>query len=201
VRPRVPAVHAVTDDRVLSLSDFLARARALAGAGPVAIQLRARRVEGRRLLELATALVDAGVTLVVNDRADVARIAHAAGVHAPADGLPTAALRRLVGPEWLVGRSAHSPEEARRAATEGADYVFLGPIWPTTSHPGRLPLGLGAITAALPAPVIAIGGVTPERAAACRDAGACGVAAITALWDAADPAAAAREMLVSFGSG
>jgi thiamine-phosphate diphosphorylase len=96
----------------------------------------------------------------------------------------------------LVGRSTHGAEEARAAAADGADYVFLGPIWPTPSHPGRPGIGVESIRQAVPARVIAIGGVTPERAAACIDAGAWGVAAISALWLAEDPAAAAAELLL-----
>ncbi len=80
----------------------------------------------------------------------------------------------------------------------GADYVFLGPIWETSSHPGVPGLGLEAIAAARPARVIAIGGVTPARAAACLEAGAWGVAAISALWLADDPGAAAEAFLLSF---
>ncbi len=76
--------------------------------------------------------------------------------------------------------------------------MFLGPIWETASHPGRPPLGPDSIAAAQPATVMAIGGVTPRRAAVCRDAGAYGVAAIAALWLADDPGSAASEMLLCF---
>jgi thiamine-phosphate pyrophosphorylase len=100
--------------------------------------------------------------------------------------------------DQLVGRSTHSADEARRALDEGADYVFIGPIWSTPSHPGGPALGPGALRELHSLPVIAIGGVTPERARECRDAGAWGVAAISALWRATDPAAVARAMLLSF---
>lgn len=198
----LPRVHAVTDDRIAELPNLVDLARAIAAAGAVAVHLRAPGLPGAALLALARRLGGAatgtGSMVIVNDRADIARICRASGVHLPEHGLPIAAARGLVDAGATVGRSVHSAEDARRAAQEGADYVFLGPIWETTSHPRRDPLGLGAITAAAPARVIAIGGVTPERARACREAGAYGVAAISALWRAANPAAAVKAMLLSF---
>jgi thiamine-phosphate diphosphorylase len=91
----------------------------------------------------------------------------------------------------------HDLAAAEAARSEGADYLVVGPVFATTTHPGAAPLGLEAFgrIAALGLPAIAIGGVTPERVRAVREAGAWGVAAIRALWDAAEPAAAARAML------
>ncbi len=152
------------------------------------------------LAAIGQRLAATGAVLLVNDRVDLAHWIDAAGAHLPADGLPTPIARRLLGDERLLGRSTHSPEEARAACDEGADYVFLGPIWQTASHPDRAPLGPAAITAALPATVIAIGGVTPSRAPLCHQAGAYGAAAVRALWQAADPAEAARRILLSFAS-
>jgi thiamine-phosphate pyrophosphorylase len=97
----------------------------------------------------------------------------------------------------VVGRSCHSVHDARSALNAGADYVFLGPVWRTASHVERAPLGDGALRDASPVGrVVAIGGVTLERVALCRAAGAWGVACISALWDAADPGATARAMLL-----
>jgi thiamine-phosphate pyrophosphorylase len=199
---RVPRVHAVTDDRVVALPDFLTRARALAQGPDVAIHLRAARLSARNLLALADQLRaitrDSGTRLFVHDRVDLALLSAADGVHLPGSGLPVRPVRAYLGPGWLVGRSTHGAGEARAAIREGADYAFLGSIWPTASHPDRVPLGSDAITAARPGPVIAIGGVTAARSAEARARGASGVAAITALWDAPDPAAAVRALLLSF---
>jgi len=203
---RVPLVFAVTDDRVLALPDFLERARAVALGPQVAVVLRAR-APGGPLLRLADALVAlavaSGTRVLVHDRLDVSRLAGASGVHLPAYGLPVAAVREHLGPVPLLGRSTHTPAEAAAALAEGADYVFLGNIWETATHPARTALGpetlATAVTAAPVAPVvIAIGGVTPDRAALARAAGARGVAAVRAIWDAPDPAAAARALLLSF---
>jgi thiamine-phosphate pyrophosphorylase len=194
----LPRLHAVTNHDILALPDIEDRAASIAGAGPVVLHARAGTVDAAQLIELARMLARTGATLLVNDRADIVREVGAAGVHLPAAGLPVAAARDLLGEDALVGCSAHSPEEALAAHAAGADYVFLGPIWKTASHPGRPPLGPEAIQAARPATVIAIGGVTPERVARCRDAGAYGVAAISALWLSQDPGSAAREMLLCF---
>jgi len=206
---RVPLVFAVTDDRVLALPDFLERARAVALGPEVALVLRGR-APGGPLLRLADALVAlaaaSGTRVLVHDRLDVARLAGAAGVHLPGYGLPVAAVREDLGPAPLLGRSTHTPAEAAAALAKGADYVFLGNIWETATHPARTALGpealataVTAVTAAPVAPVvIAIGGVTPDRAREVRAAGAHGVAAVRAIWDTPDPAAAARALLLSF---
>jgi len=150
------------------------------------------------VLRLAREL-PASATVLVNDRVDLAAAVGARGVHLPAGGLPTTVARDLLGPEALIGRSAHSADEARMAHENGADYVFLGPIWETASHPGAAGIGVAAITDAQPARIIAIGGVTADRVAACLDAGAWGVAAIRALWLADDVGAAADAFLLSLG--
>jgi thiamine-phosphate pyrophosphorylase len=197
----VPVIHAVTDDRVLALPDFLARARALALGPGFAIHLRGT-MDGGRLLDLADEIrrltAPSATRLVIHDRLDVARIAGADGAHLPAAGVPSAAARVLLGPEPLLGRSTHAADEARAAAAADVDYVFLGTIWETASHPGRPPLGTDAIQRALPARVIAIGGVTPGTAPLAAAGGAAGAAAIRALWDADDQAAAARALRVCF---
>jgi thiamine-phosphate pyrophosphorylase len=202
VKPAVPRLHAVTDDSVLELPDYLDRARALAQAGKLALHVRAGQLGGRELIELARATINTtrgtGSLVIVNDRVDVAKAVGAAGVHLPARGLPIAAARQILGPHALIGRSTHGVDEAAVAADEGADYVFLGPLWPTESHPDRPPLDTQMIMRVHRVAVIAIGGVTAERAAACREAGAHGVAAIRSLWHVPEPGSAARHVLLSF---
>lgn len=201
-RPELPLLHVVTDDEIAQLPDLGERARAVAAAGAIALHARGPGLGGRACLDLArtlgAALHGTDSLLFVNDRLDVARVVSAYGAHLPAGGLPLAAARKLLGPQALMGRSVHSAEQARRAHAEGADYVFLGPIWETPSHPGAAPLGADAIREAAPARVIAIGGITAQRAGLCRAAGAHGVAAISAVWRAPDPGGAARAILLSF---
>jgi thiamine-phosphate diphosphorylase len=109
----------------------------------------------------------------------------------------TPADARATFPRGWIGRSVHSVAEAEGAAGEAADFLLVGSIFPSTSHPGRPGAGVGLIreTARLGLPVIAIGGIDPARAREARDAGAYGVAAISAVWGALDPAAAALDLL------
>jgi thiamine-phosphate diphosphorylase len=198
----LPRLHVITNDALARRADLATLARAVAASGPIALHARAPGLGGRACWTLAQTLHEAArgtsAVVFVNDRLDVARMSGAAGLHLPAGGLPLAAARALLAPGVSLGRSVHDPAEARAAHATGADYVVLGPIWETASHPGRAPLGLEVIAQAAPARVIAIGGITsPERARACRAAGACGVAVVRAVWDDPDPGGAARRMLLS----
>ncbi|HLB37274.1 MAG TPA: thiamine phosphate synthase [Gemmatimonadales bacterium] len=200
----VPRLHVVTDAAIARLPDLADRGRAVAAAGTVALHARGPELGGRALLDLARTLGAAAEhttsRLFVNDRLDVARMVDAFGVHLPGAGFPIQDARRLLGPDVVIGRSVHSAEAARRAHVEGADYVFLGPIWETRSHSGTAPLGPGVISAAAPARVIAIGGITLARVPGCRAAGAFGVAVISAVWRASDPGGVVRAMLLSLKS-
>ncbi|UCD24846.1 MAG: thiamine phosphate synthase [Gemmatimonadota bacterium] len=202
MKRHLPQLHAVTDNSVLELTNYTDLAGALAMGKDVAVHIRSGTLGGRRLTQLAAdtrAACRPHKTLVfVNDRADVALAAKADGLHLPSAGLPVHAARRLLGDDVLIGRSTHSVDEALAAVDEGVDYVFLGPIWPTRSHPDRKPLGLGVLSAVKQIPVIAIGGIEPDLVPLAIDAGAYGVAAITCLWHAPDPHAVAESMLLSF---
>ena len=225
---RLPRLHAIAADEVLDRGDFLelATAVARAGGGELALHLRAHGRAGGALLalaeRLAPAAADAGAWLVLNDRVDVA-LALAPGlrpgalrppglrrgVQLGARSLPVGAVRALVGPALSIGYSAHSADEAVTAAADGADWLLLGTIYATPSHPGRAGAGpaLVAQTAArLQAaaragarhpPLIAIGGVTPGRVGELRAAGAHGVAVLRGLWQADDPVAAVAAYLVA----
>jgi thiamine-phosphate pyrophosphorylase len=202
VKRSLPKLHAVTTNSILEHPDYAARARALSVSSEVALHIRSRRLGGRELFQVALLMqestAETGTAIFVNDRADVARAAEVNGLHLPASGLPVAAARRILGVDRLIGCSTHSVTEAHAARDAGADYVFLGPIWRTPSHPDRPPLGPEIISQIDGIPVIAIGGVTPKLVAAAVEAGAYGVAAITSLWHAPDPNMVARRMLLSF---
>ena len=187
---------AITDDLRDGVDGLRARADAAVRGGATMIQLRLKQVDPRELLVVARALVSLPVPIIVNDRADVALAAGAAGVHVGVGDVPARALREIVPPGFIIGASVSSDEEAARAA--GADYVGIGPVFATTSTPDTsVALGLAEFTrlatrAALPA--VAIGGINPAN---CRDAlgaGASGVAVIRAIFAAADPERAAREL-------
>jgi thiamine-phosphate pyrophosphorylase len=198
----LPPLHVVTDDEVVGRTDFADRARLIleVGGPDIVFHLRAPRASGRRLHDLARAVigiaVDNDAWLLVNDRIDVA-LAAADGVQLGARGVRVRDGRRMLGPDRLLGASAHTAAEANDATVEGADFVIAGTIWPTPSHPGREGAGPELVReiAASNIAVVAIGGVTPERAAEARAAGASGIAVIRGVWDAADPAEAVREYL------
>jgi len=200
VRPPLPRLHAITDERIARRADLLDVARELAkgGGSQLAFHARGRSLSGREHYELAVRLSDSQtVRLFVNDRLDVALAVPTAGVQLGHGSLPVSAARAL-NPLWWIGKSVHDLAEAEAARTEGADYLVVGPVFATASHPGRAPLGLQRLQAIASAvdglPVIAIGGITVDRVREVRNSGAYGVAAIRALWDDVEPAEAARRM-------
>ena len=176
------------------------------GAGVDAIQLRDPRASGGALLRAARALRSltraTGAALLVNDRVDVALAVAADGVHLPAASFPIPAVRALLGSTAWIGRSTHAPEEAVAAAAAGADYVILGPIFPTPSKARYgAPLGIGAVAATRASvPLVAIGGVTAARVPELRRAGATGIAVVREILDAPDPGAAARALVTTLAA-
>lgn len=198
MRPPLPRLHAITDERIARRPDLddLARALAAAGGTDLALHARGRALSGREHYDLSFHLSTFPSPLFVNDRLDIALALNGAGVQLGHAGLPPSAARQL-NPRWWIGKSVHDLAEAETARAEGADYLVVGPVYATATHPDRAPMGterLGEI-AHLGLPVIAIGGVTPARAREVKAAGAHGAAAIRALWDAPEPGRAARELL------
>ena len=208
-RGATPSPLLVVTDRHGAARPLLATVATIlrAGAGWIWLRDRDLAVDVRR--ELAAAMLalarTTGGRLVVGGDPGLAAAVSADGVHlagrATAEAI--AGARAVLGPGALVGVSAHAPAEVEAAAGAGADYATLSPIHATASKPGYGPaLGLAALEAAcrFGMPVIALGGIGPARAAACRDAGAAGVAAMGGLMRAADPAAATRSYLAALRS-
>jgi thiamine-phosphate diphosphorylase len=208
VKRALPRLHAITDERIARRADLDDILDALADVD-MAAHARGHALSGREHYDLSVRLSATGrksfrgrppVRLFVNDRLDIALAAGAEGVQLSHSGLLPVDARRLAR-DWWIGCSVHSRDEARTARDWGADYLLVGPVYHTTTHPTASPLGLEALgdIVQLGLPVIAIGGVTPERARELAGAGAYGVAAIGAIWDAADPEAAARSLLEAVG--
>lgn len=195
----LPRLHAITDERVARRADLAEVAAALAAGGgaELAFHARGRSLSGLEHFELAVRLsAFPPARLFVNDRLDVALAARASGVQLGAASLDPEIARRL-NPAWWIGRSVHDLGEAESARAAGADYLLVGPVFATATHPDREPMGLDRFRAIarLGLPVVAIGGVTPERLPELKAAGAYGIAAIRALWEVADPAGTARRMI------
>jgi thiamine-phosphate pyrophosphorylase len=170
------------------------------------IQLREKQLSGRELSDLvqeAVRVAPAACRVLVNDRLDVACAVGAAGVHLTEQSISVAdakqfARKRGLPASFLVGASTHSLDSARAAANSGADYITFGPVFATPSKAGYgAPQGierLAAVCRSLAIPVLAIGGITPENAGACRAAGAAGIAAIRLFQHAADWPAIVRQL-------
>ena len=166
------------------------------------VQYREKAAPSRTMIEEARELGRrcraAGVPFIVNDRVDVALAVDADGVHVGQDDMPAALARRLLGPHRILGVSAVNPEEARRAEADGADYIGASPVFSTPTKTDAPPAmgveGLRLLVQAVRIPVVGIGGLNAGNAASMIEAGAAGVAVVSALLAAQDVEEAAREM-------
>ena len=177
----------------------LAVTKTLVENGVDAIQLRSRELADRALFDLARKMADVcrenGALFLIDNRPDLAVAADADGVHVGHEDLPLSVVRSLIGHRKILGASAHSIPQALEAQRNGADYVSCGPIWATPSKPQYEAVGLGLIglyRAAVRVPFVAIGGIDAGNVADVVAAGAARIAVVRGLYDAADPAAAAR---------
>jgi thiamine-phosphate pyrophosphorylase len=196
------SLYLVTDQGLSRGRSCLEIVAAAIRGGATMVQYRAKAATTRDMVEEARSLLalcrSRGVPLIINDRADVALAVDADGLHVGQDDLSAVLARRLLGRTKILGVSVGDPEEARRALAEGADYVGASPIFATpTKADAPRPLGvegLRALAAATRAPVVAIGGIDAGNAAAIFEAGASGIAVVSAIVAAQDVEAAARSL-------
>ena len=200
LKRQTPLIYLITDRLMLmrrsrdphpqALIDFL---RAAIAAGVDLIQLRERDLPARDVLAITDAVAAdaerAGAFLLINDRADIAACA-GAGVHLTTRSMQADAVRRAFGETMLIGASTHSLDEARAAASAGADFIVFGPVFETESKKMYgPPVGLAALREAaeqLTIPVIALGGIKPDNFSETLQVGAAGVAAISMFIEADD---------------
>ncbi|MGH9468841.1 MAG: thiamine phosphate synthase, partial [Terriglobia bacterium] len=190
---------------ITSLASFVAAA---AAARIGIIQIREKDLPVRALCELAGAAIEAAGNsegrILINDRLDVALSLGAAGVHLGSESLPASAVRQLAPPDFLIGVSCHSVEDALAAESAGADYVLLGPVFETPSKRAfGPPLGLAKLreaAAAVRIPVLALGGITLDRVRPCLRAGARGIAGIRIFQEAPSIAERVAEIRARFDS-
>lgn len=192
----------VTDRSATAGRPLVEVVRAALEGGARLVQLREKDLDGGPLCSLCEELASEtrryGARLLVNDRIDVALAAGADGVVLPANSFPIEIARRLLGEGKWIGRSTHSAEEIARAARDGTDFVFFGPLFATPSKAAfGEPQGIAKLAAVtrLGVPVFAIGGVTSQNAALAIGAGAHGVAVIREVMSAADPGSATARLL------
>jgi thiamine-phosphate pyrophosphorylase len=189
-------------------SDPVAQADAALAGGARVIQVRVKAAPDGAVLDVArrvVALAAGRALVIVNDRADLALLAGADGVHLGDDDLPVAAARRLVGPALLLGRTSRTLEEARAAIAAGADHVGFGPVFASRTKPLAVaPRGLPAlreVAIGLGAPVVAIGGIGLSTIAEVAATGASCAAVIEACFGEPDPAASAAALARAFAAG
>ena len=206
----LPRLYAIVDTTVAARQGWQpsALARAYLAGGVRLLQVRGGDVSSAGLLALCDAIVQdghaSGATIIVNDRADIALLSGADGVHVGQDDLPIRAARRLLGKGALVGISTHTPEQIDGALLEPVSYIAVGPVFTTrTKATGETEVGLElvrrAATRAGGRPVVAIGGITLARAAAVIEAGASTVAVIADLLAGGPPDARVRAYVAALG--
>ena len=197
---KIGRFHVLTDSCLQNRFSHAELAKLAIAGGADTIQFRQKEGATRQMIRVAGEMRDlcqrAGVTFIINDRVDVAIASHADGVHLGQDDFPIPLARKLLGEKAIIGGSAGSMEEAHRCLREGADYIGFGPVYPTTSKEDAGPAaGLGLmkqIVEAIPLPIIAIGGIGVNNASPVIQAGAHGIAVISAVCCQQDPAEAAR---------
>jgi thiamine-phosphate pyrophosphorylase len=185
-----------------------ALADAYLAGGARFIQIRSKHATSALFLGMCEDLVmrahKAGATVIVNDRADIAKLSAADGVHVGQEDLDPESVRRILGSAAIVGMSTHSPDQVRAASTMAVDYIAVGPVFGTsTKETGYRHVGTTFVTEAAkiledagsPKPIVAIGGITLERAPDVIRAGAAAVAVISDLLSTGDPEARVREYL------
>jgi thiamine-phosphate pyrophosphorylase len=201
------ALYVVLDRGAAQGRDLLDVLDATVAGGCRMVQLREKEWPSGRLWPLAERLRArcraAAVTFIVNDRLDLALALDADGVHLGQDDLPPRAARPLLRPGMILGLSTHSVEQARAAQAAGADYVAVGSMFPTATKPDFQLVGPELVRKLRPeirVPLIGIGGITPDNAGDVIRSGADGVAVISAVCAASDPAAATRRFLAAIAA-
>lgn len=201
--PRSWRLYAIADPSFCRGKPLVEVMRAALRGGAEVIQLRDKEATSARLYQEALALRQLtrewGVPLIVNDRTDIALAVEADGVHLGQQDLPVPVARKLLGPDRIIGVSVHDLPQAREAVAFGADYLGVGPVYPTSTKQIEQAVGLDLIREIkenLDIPIIAIGGINPENVAEVIQGGAHGVAVISALLGVPDVTQRAREFRV-----
>jgi thiamine-phosphate pyrophosphorylase len=203
--PPLPPLYPIIDEGAANLAGYTvpALAQAFLAGGARLLQIRSKLAPSGRFVEQAIDIAalahPAGALVVVNDRFDVALAADLRAVHLGQDDVPVAMVRRFLGPEGIIGMSTHTRAQVDAALYEPIDYLAVGPIFATaTKDPGYDPVGFELIAYAAERtdlPIVAIGGITLERARRVLEAGARSVAVIGDLLRTGDPAGRVREFL------
>lgn len=194
-------LYAVTDRRGEDSRTLLARTEAAIQNGVSCVQLREKELSEEAFLREALSFRELcsryGVPLVINDNVEVAICCGADGIHIGQQDMALSEARRRVGDTMIIGVTAHTVEEAKKAEDGGADYLGLGAVFPTSTKTGTIPMTqetLRAICAAVSIPKVAIGGISEENILRLSGSGVDGVAVVSAIYGAPDPGSAAARL-------
>jgi len=195
-------LHVITDHVIQSRFSHVQLAELAIQGGADTIQFRQKTGATKEMIDISRQMksicAGAQVSFIVNDRLDVAMASGADGVHLGQDDFPIPLARKILGEDIFIGGSAATLEEARKCFEEGAAYVGFGPVFPTSSKDDAGPVSgielLRQVVEAIPVPIIAIGGITPQNTRAVMQAGAKGIAVISAVCKAPDPEEATRKL-------
>ena len=198
-------LYFITDSTGFTEEEFLRRVRSALTGGVTIMQLREKNRTTREYIDLAQKVhaitAEFDVPLIIDDRVDVMLASGAEGVHVGAEDMPVAVARELIGKDRILGATAKTVEAAKKAYEEGADYLGVGAIYPTTTKVKTVLTStetLDAITKAVPIPVNAIGGLNSGNLGVLKGIDIAGVCAVSAIMKAEDPGAAAQKLLQSF---
>ena len=200
--PKILRLVAITDDAEDQRSTLVDHVAAAVRGGATSVQVRLKKATPREVVEIAKAIVSrVPVPVIVNDRADIALAASAAGVHVGDADLPVSAIRRFAPPNFIIGASLGG--DADLANAKEADYVGIGPLF-TTGSKGDAGKAIGVegfrkLAELSGRPALAVGGLSAARAAQVMAAGAAGVAVINAIFKSDDPERAARSIAAAIG--
>lgn len=199
-------LYFITDSTGFSEEEFLARVRSALEGGVTILQLREKNRSTRDYIDLAEKVHGLtrgyNVPLIIDDRVDVMLATDSEGVHVGAEDMPVATARKLIGKEKILGATAKTVEAARKAYEDGADYLGVGAIYPTTTKVKTVLTStetLDAITKAVPIPVNAIGGLNRDNLDVLKGIDIAGVCAVSAIMKADSPKEAAKELKEAFG--
>ena len=196
----LPCLCLVADTSVINSEDLVSRVSAAVAGGVGLVQLRAKELPGGQILSLAEELkrtIEKRAVFLVNERVDIALAATVDGVQLGEEALPVTTARQLLPSGALIGRSVHSVDGAAGAFTAGADFLVVGTMFATGSHPGGIPAGPGLmreVSRQCSVPLFGIGGITAGNLGEVVNAGASGVAVIRSILSASDPQVAAAEL-------
>ena len=200
--PRILRLVAITDDAEDRRATLVDRVVAAVKGGATSVQVRLKNATAREVVEITRSIMSkVSVPVIVNDRADIALAAGAAGVHVGEADLPVTAIRRFAPADFIIGASLGSDAELLNA--KDADYVGVGPVYGSDSKSdagAEIGVeGFKRLAALVPHPAVAVGGITADRALQITVAGAVGVAVINAIFQADDPESATRAIADAIG--